>query len=49
MTWTAWMTARRLLWEEQMGRHLRAGVNAKSSEYARSVALLKKHGAVQES
>jgi hypothetical protein len=49
MTWVQWMTARRLLYEEHMGRHLRAGVNAKSAEYARSAALLRKHGAVQES
>ncbi len=44
MTWAEWMTARQLLWEENIGRHLRVNDNARSSEYARSVASLKKHG-----
>lgn len=48
MTWREWMAARTLLWEEQVGVHLRTGVNAKSSEYAKSVAALKKHGLTQE-
>lgn len=48
MTWVQWMAARRLLYEEHLGVHVRSGDNAKSSEYARSVALLKKYGQPQE-
>ena len=48
MTWQGWMTARRLLWEEQMGVHLRGRDNKKSSEYAESVARLKAAAAREE-
>jgi hypothetical protein len=38
------MAARRLLYEEQIGTHLRSKENQQASDYARSVALLKRHG-----
>ena len=41
MTWRQWTAARRLLYEEQMGVHLRSSDNRKSSEYQESVARLK--------
>jgi hypothetical protein len=44
MTWAEWMTARQYLWEEQIGKHLRTNDNAKSSEYAQSVAALRRAG-----
>jgi len=44
MTYRRFMAARQLLYEEQMGTHLRASDNAKSSEYAKSVELLKRYG-----
>lgn len=42
MTYRQWMAARQLLYEEQLGVHIRAADNAKSAEYARSTALLKR-------
>lgn len=44
MTWAEWMAARQYLWEEQIGRYLRAKDNAKSSEYSKSVAALRRAG-----
>ena len=41
MTYRQWMAARQLLYEEQMGVHLRSRDNRKSSEYAESVARLR--------
>lgn len=43
MTYREWMAARHLLAEEQLGVHLRARENARSSEYARSVEALKRY------
>jgi len=43
MTWAQWMAARRLLYEEQIGTHLRASDNAKSTAYQKSVAMLKRY------
>ena len=44
MTYRRFMTARQLLYEEHMGTHLRQSDNAKSSDYAKSVELLKRYG-----
>jgi len=44
MTWAEWMAARQVLWEEQIGRHLRTNDNEKSSEYSKSVAALRRAG-----
>ena len=44
MTFRRFMAARLLLYEEHIGTHLRASDNEKSSEYARSVANLKRYG-----
>ena len=41
MTWRKWMGVRKLLFEEQMGTHLRSRDNRKSDEYRQSVARLR--------
>lgn len=41
MTFTEWMAARRLLYEEHLGVHLRSKDNRASSEYQKSAARLR--------
>lgn len=48
MTFTEWMAARTLLFEEHIGTHLRSKDNRKSSEYAESVARLRAAAAREE-
>lgn len=48
MTYVEWMAARRLLYEEAIGTRLRDAENAQASDYAKSVAALKRAGQVQE-
>jgi hypothetical protein len=44
MTYRRFMAARQLLFEERIGKLMRESDNAKLSEYAKSVAMLKKYG-----
>lgn len=41
MTFTEWMMARQLIYEEHIGQHLRSSENRQAQEYAKSAARLR--------